>query len=43
MPADSLPVTEELARTNLALPMSPTLGVEQAAEVVAALAAVLDR
>jgi UDP-N-acetyl-3-dehydro-alpha-D-glucosamine 3-aminotranferase len=39
-PAGSLPVTDELARTNLALPMSPTLGPGQAAEVVAALAAV---
>jgi dTDP-4-amino-4,6-dideoxygalactose transaminase len=38
-PAGSLPATDELARTNLALPMSPTLGEEQAAEVVAALAA----
>jgi UDP-N-acetyl-3-dehydro-alpha-D-glucosamine 3-aminotranferase len=34
-----LPITEELARTNLALPMSPMLGDEQAAEVVAAIAA----
>jgi dTDP-4-amino-4,6-dideoxygalactose transaminase len=34
-----LPGTEELARTNLALPMSPALGEAQAAEVVAALAA----
>jgi len=41
-PAGSLPVTDELARTDLALPMSPTLGVERPAEVVAALAAVLD-
>ena len=41
-PADgSLPATEELARTNLALPMSPALGSERASEVVAALAAVL--
>jgi dTDP-4-amino-4,6-dideoxygalactose transaminase len=40
-PADALPVTEELARTNLALPMGPTLGEEQVDEVVAALAAVL--
>jgi dTDP-4-amino-4,6-dideoxygalactose transaminase len=39
-PAGSLPVTEELGRTNLALPMSPTLGPEGAGEVVAALAAV---
>jgi dTDP-4-amino-4,6-dideoxygalactose transaminase len=35
---DALPVTDELARTNLALPMSPTLEPERAAEVVAALA-----
>jgi dTDP-4-amino-4,6-dideoxygalactose transaminase len=34
-----LPITEELARTNLALPMSPMLGGEQAAEVVATIAA----
>jgi dTDP-4-amino-4,6-dideoxygalactose transaminase len=34
-----LPVTDELARTNIALPMSPGLTAEQAAEVVAALAA----
>jgi dTDP-4-amino-4,6-dideoxygalactose transaminase len=40
-PPDALPVTEELARTNLALPMSPTLGEERAREVVAALAAVV--
>jgi dTDP-4-amino-4,6-dideoxygalactose transaminase len=33
-----LPVTDELARTNLALPMSPALGAEQAREVVAAIA-----
>jgi dTDP-4-amino-4,6-dideoxygalactose transaminase len=39
-PPDSLPVTEALARTNLALPMSPTLGEERVAEVVAALAEV---
>ena len=38
--AGSLPVTDELARTNLALPMSPALGEERAREVVAALAAV---
>jgi dTDP-4-amino-4,6-dideoxygalactose transaminase len=36
---DSLPVTDELARTNLALPMTPVLEPEQAREVVAALAA----
>jgi dTDP-4-amino-4,6-dideoxygalactose transaminase len=35
---DALPVTDELARTNLALPMSPTLGAARAADVVAALA-----
>lgn len=29
-----LPVTDELARTHLAIPMSPVLGREQAAEVV---------
>jgi dTDP-4-amino-4,6-dideoxygalactose transaminase len=33
-----LPVTDELARTNLALPMSPVLTAEQAREVVAAVA-----
>src|SRR3954470_23773929 len=36
-PAVALPGTEELARTNLALPMSPVLAAEQAAEVVAAI------
>jgi dTDP-4-amino-4,6-dideoxygalactose transaminase len=40
-PAGSLPTTDELARTNLALPMSAALGPERAAEVVAALSAVL--
>jgi dTDP-4-amino-4,6-dideoxygalactose transaminase len=40
-PPESLPVTEQLARTNLALPMSPTLGEDGAREVVGALAAVL--
>ena len=35
-----LPVTDELARTNLALPMSPILGSETAGRVVAALAEV---
>jgi dTDP-4-amino-4,6-dideoxygalactose transaminase len=35
----SLPVTDELAADNIALPISPVLGPEQAAEVVAALAA----
>ena len=34
-----LPVTEELARTNLALPMSPVLGEAEAEQVAAALAA----
>ena len=33
-----LPATEELARTNLALPMSPTLGASRSEEVVAAVA-----
>lgn len=32
-----LPITEELARTNLALPMSPVLSTAQAQEVTAAL------
>jgi dTDP-4-amino-4,6-dideoxygalactose transaminase len=36
-PAVPLPGTEEAARTNLALPMSPVLGAEQVAEVVAAV------
>ncbi len=36
-----LPVTDELARTHLALPMSPVLDAAQAAEVVAAVRAVL--
>ncbi len=40
-PAGSLPATDELARANLALPMSPVLEPEQAADVVAALAATL--
>jgi dTDP-4-amino-4,6-dideoxygalactose transaminase len=34
-----LPMTDELARTNLALPMSPALGREQVEEVVAAVRA----
>lgn len=34
-----LPVTEQLAASNLALPISPVLGPDQAREVVAALAA----
>lgn len=37
-PVAELPVTEELARTNLALPMSPALSAEHATEVVAAIA-----
>jgi dTDP-4-amino-4,6-dideoxygalactose transaminase len=37
-----LPVTDELARTNLALPMSPVLTDAQAGEVVAAVAAALE-
>ena len=41
-PEGSLPVTDELARTNLALPMSPALDAERAGEVVAALAAVTE-
>lgn len=36
--ADALPVCDELAATNIALPISPVLGAEQATEVVAALA-----
>ena len=36
-----LRVTEELARTNLALPISPVLDAEQARQVVAAVAAAL--
>ena len=35
-PAGELPGTEEAARTHLAIPMSPVLTAEQAAEVVAA-------
>lgn len=34
-----LPVTEHLARTNLALPMGPSLSAEQVRQVVAAIAA----
>jgi dTDP-4-amino-4,6-dideoxygalactose transaminase len=34
----ALPGTDEAARTHLAIPMSPVLGPEQAAEVVAAVA-----
>ena len=40
LPMQSLPATDELARTNLALPMSPTLSREAVEEVVAAVAAV---
>ena len=36
-----LPVTDDLARTHLAIPMSPVLTAEQAAEVTAAVRAVL--
>lgn len=38
-PAAELPGTEQLASTNLALPMSPVLSAAQAQEVVAAVAA----
>ena len=38
-PRLDLPGTEEAARTNLAIPMSPVLAPEQAAEVVAAAGA----
>ena len=37
-----LPVTDELARTHLALPMSPVLSAQDAREVVAAAAATTD-
>jgi dTDP-4-amino-4,6-dideoxygalactose transaminase len=37
----ALPITEELAQTNLALPMSPALDEERVGEVVAALAAMI--
>ncbi len=40
---DALPVTKQLARTNLALPMSPTLDAQHAGEVVAALAELASR
>jgi len=36
-----LPVTDDLARTHLAIPMSPVLSAEQANEVAAAVRAVL--
>jgi dTDP-4-amino-4,6-dideoxygalactose transaminase len=38
----ALPGTDEAARTNLALPMSPVLSAAQAEEVVAAVSRVLD-
>ena len=37
-----LPATDELARTHVALPMSPVLSAEQAAEVVAATRTILN-
>ena len=37
--AAPLPVTEALGRDNIALPISPVLGADQAREVVAAIAA----
>jgi UDP-N-acetyl-3-dehydro-alpha-D-glucosamine 3-aminotranferase len=37
----ALPVTDELARTNLALPMSPMLGEQQVGEVVDAVRAAM--
>ena len=40
-PAGSLPATDALARTNLALPMNAALDSERVGEVVSALAAVL--
>ena len=39
----SLPVTEQLSASNLALPMSPVLSAEDASRVVAAIAAFADR
>ena len=39
-PASELPGTEQAARTNLALPMGPTLGPETATAVAEALRAV---
>jgi dTDP-4-amino-4,6-dideoxygalactose transaminase len=38
-PGLELPITEELARTNLALPIGPAMDAEQVREVVAAVAA----
>ena len=40
-PAEPLPVTDHLALTHLAIPMSPVLGREQAAEVTAVVARAL--
>ena len=40
--AAELPATDALARTHLAIPISPALRAEQAAEVVAATRSVLD-
>jgi dTDP-4-amino-4,6-dideoxygalactose transaminase len=40
-PRHALPVTDELAATNLAIPMSPVLSAEQAAHVVQGVAGVL--
>jgi len=40
-PSRSLPATDELARTNVALPMTPTLSAAAAGEVVAATVAAL--
>lgn len=40
-PGSPLPATDQLAATNLALPISPVLSQEQAREVVEAIAAVL--
>jgi dTDP-4-amino-4,6-dideoxygalactose transaminase len=37
--APPLPATDDLARTNIALPMGPTLSEDQTGEVVAAIAA----
>ena len=38
-----LPATEEVARTHLAIPMSPVLSREQASEVVDAISGFADR
>ena len=37
--ASSCPATDEVARTHLAIPMSPVLGPDQAAEVTATVRA----